>query len=147
MRHVPATRFATQMSTCIINKAMVCQVSAASVVAVVSVRVPVVTPHTAGILKPTSWAWYYCSLQFLLPWSSRVGSEWEPWGDHRGDKRYTVDWDLTKSDMGAAIESASGHQRWSATAVKWALNRCWEEMGLTLVRERKGETWNEATVC
>lgn len=54
MRHVPASRFATQMSTCIINKAMVCQVSAAGVVAVVSVRVPVVTPHTAGILKLTS---------------------------------------------------------------------------------------------
>lgn len=52
MRHVLATCLATQMSTCIINKAMVCLVSAAGVVAVVSIRVPVVTPHTAGILNP-----------------------------------------------------------------------------------------------
>lgn len=54
MRHMPATRLATQMSTYIINKAMVCLVSAIGVVAVVSVHVPVVTPHTAGIRKPTS---------------------------------------------------------------------------------------------
>lgn len=87
MRHVLATCLATQMSTCIINKAMVCLVSAAGVVAAVSVHVPVVTPHTAGILKPTSWAWYYCSLLFLLPWSSRVGREREPWGDHHRDRQ------------------------------------------------------------
>lgn len=53
---------------------------------------------------------------------------------------YTVDWDPTKSDIGADIELDSGHQPWSAVAVKSALNRCWEEMSLTLVRERKGET-------
>lgn len=60
-----------------------CLVSTAGVVAVVSVHVPVVTPRTAGILKPASWAWYHCSLLFLLPWKSLVGGEREPWGDLR----------------------------------------------------------------
>lgn len=78
MRHVPATRLVTQTSPRIINKDTLPGLCCC--VAMVSVRVPVVTPRTA-LLKPTSWVWYCCLLLFFQPRSFGAGSVWELWGD------------------------------------------------------------------
>lgn len=76
-----------------------CMLSAAGVVAKVSVHVPVVTPHTAGFFKPTNWAWHYSSLLFFHSWSARVGSEWKVYGDPPETTIYTVNRDLAKTDL------------------------------------------------
>lgn len=76
-----------------------CSLSAAGVVAKVSVRVPVVTPHTAGFFKPSNWAWHCCLLLFFYPPSSRFGSEWKVCGDHPETTVYTVNCDLAKTDL------------------------------------------------
>lgn len=149
MRHVLATCLATQMSTCIINKAMVCLVSAAGVIAVVSIHVPVVTPHTAGILKPPSWAWYYCSLLSLLPWSCPFESKWEPLGDHHRNRHLycRVGFSKVRQECRHLAGYWATVEGLHTVAVKSAVNWCSSEMSPTPVHGRKGETWNEATAC
>lgn len=129
------------MSTCIINKAtrpgLCCW--ACSCVS----SFPVVTPHPAGY--PSSWAQCNCSLQFPFLWSSRVESEWQPWGD-----RYRVGPLSVHCRLGFREGwQEDRHQAWYSTSLDQLRSSkvspeqvLGKKMSLTLVCGSRGRTGN-----